>query len=257
MLIKYAGHSHIGHIRENNEDNIYVNGAYKTDENRDVFFTSNERLARGTFAVFDGMGGEDVGELASLKAAQVLDEFSIDVLITDPLKYIHDANTSIYNDIIIKHGKRTGSTAAVLTIKDELATIVNIGDSRIYMLRNNNIEQLSVDHTRAQQMVEAGIISIEESEQHALKHVLTQHLGVPPNEYVIEPYIYKYIGIQNGDVFLLCSDGLTEMLSVGEIETILKRNENTKAIAEELVDKSLKAGGKDNISVIVVKIESK
>ena len=255
MVIKYAACSHIGYVREKNEDNLYVNGRYKDDIMQLTYEESDMCDRQGVFAVFDGMGGEHAGEIASLKAAQLLDGFKIDELLADPQRYVHTANEKIYTETANEYGKKQGTTAAVLAINENSALIANVGDSRIYYLNKNDFTQLSKDHNMAQQMVDAGILSEDEAKTHHLRNVLTQHLGIHPSECVIEPYINKVSSIACGDIFLLCSDGLTSLVSDEDIENILRQEKDLKQIANDLIKIALELGGKDNITVIVVKAE--
>lgn len=256
-MLQYAAYSHIGAIRENNEDNLYMNGQYKENVNQSIIGFNTENSGNGIFAVFDGMGGESSGELAAHEAARILDGFGVEQLISEPMIYINKANLSICNNMVKDGRERAGTTAALLLIKNGIANILNIGDSRIYRLKNSRLEQLSVDHTRLQRMLDAGVVFEETAEVKRFKHVLTQHLGVHPDEYIIEPYICENISVHDGDIFLLCSDGLTDMLSDNDIESVLLQNESAEILVGKLIAQALKAGGKDNITVIVVKAEFK
>ena len=257
MKIESAGGTHVGKIRINNEDNFYINGYYKKDvtENIKAVEDDIDRLYY-TYAICDGMGGESLGELASLRAMEVLKAYDSDNLQHLIKQFVDEANWKICREIEANSGKRIGTTIAMLNINQESAEICNVGDSRIYRFRKDRLEQLSQDHTRIQNMVEAGIITREEAETNKMRHILTQHLGIFPNEFVIEPYISKDIHLQKGDIFLLCSDGLTDMVGDFDLEKSIQTysGESPKKIVHELVCQALEAGGKDNISVIVAKI---
>lgn len=254
MGIEYACYSNVGNVRDNNEDSAFINGKYKVDIEQPNFKANGKCQSQGVFAVFDGMGGEEVGEMASYIAAKTLFGFDINELFIDPLAYMNTANEIICNECM-KSATSIGTTAAILIIKDEGAVIANIGDSRIYHFKNNEMIQLSKDHTQVQQLLELGVLTEEESRTHTWKHILTQHLGIRPSDYIIEPYVLKNISIDCGDIFLLCSDGLTDMLADSEIMKVLQQNEKTNAVAEKLVNDALEVGGKDNITVLVVKIQ--
>lgn len=257
MKIESAGGTHVGKIRVNNEDNFYINGYYKKDVTENIkAVEDNIERQRYTYAICDGMGGESLGELASLRAVQALSVYDSESLQHLVTAFVDEANQEICKEIEKNHGKRMGTTLAMLIINHEKAEICNIGDSRVYQLRNARLKQLSQDHTRVQNMVEVGIISREEAKNNKLKNILTQHLGIFPNEFIIEPYIRKDIILRQGDLFLLCSDGITDMITDCELEQLLiaYKEDSPKKIVHELVCQALKSGGKDNISAIVVKI---
>lgn len=255
MRINYSAISHIGLVRENNEDNLFVNGIYRSDINQPTIGIKESVKNSGTFAVFDGMGGENFGEVASLKAAETLSKYDCKQLMKHPRRYIETANNNICNEIEKNEGRQIGTTVALLVIDKKHATIVNVGDSRIYRLKSGVLEQMSVDHTRAQQMIDAGIMTREEARVHQLKHMLTQHLGVAPDDYILEPNIIREFDISKGETFLLCSDGLADMLNDTEIKSVLLQDKTVDVIAETLIERALDAGGKDNVTVIVVKIQ--
>ena len=125
-----------------------------------------------------------------------------------------------------------------------------VGDSRIYMMRSGMLQQISKDHTIVQQMVDSGAITKEEARTHKRRHILSQNIGIFPDELIIEPHFAEPIELKEGDVFPLCSDGLTDMVSDDAIRTILANNED----AEGLVAAALENGGRDNVTVIVIKV---
>ena len=257
-----------GKIRKNNEDNLYLNGLYLDKSNRDVddtYTTSNETEVL-MYGVFDGMGGEALGEEASYFAAQTLYEANkkktieraknIDAAVNG---IIQTANEKICKKILESGERRIGTTFALLCVQDDLAKIYNIGDSRVYLLRNNELRQISVDDTTGQRLVNMGVITKEQLSTHEDRHKLTQHLGIFKDEMEIEPHIATEITIKKGDKFLLCSDGLTDMVDDEEIKEILKKNKSEKEISEALVEEALSNGGHDNITamIIIAKTSSK
>jgi len=127
--------------------------------------------------------------------------------------------------------------------------IAHVGDSRIYRLRQNTLEQMTQDHTMAQIFIELGHLSSEKGSKHPSRHVLTQALGHEIE--VINTGIEK---IKKGDIFLLCSDGLNDMLTDAEIQYILSSRSKFKDKCSRLIKKALKMGGKDNVTVIIVRI---
>lgn len=249
-----------GLIRSNNEDNFYFNGTYLTPEVRDastkLILNSSEKLQ--VYGVFDGMGGEELGELASLIAAQSLEEchnamkhsnFDITKAVVNSAE---EANSKICKKIVENGKKRIGATFSALAINDGCATVINVGDSRVYLLRDGNLQQVSIDDTSAQRLVNMGVITPDEAKTHKDKHKLTQHLGIFPDEMIIEPHVSQEIPLKKGDKILLCSDGLTDMVVDEEIQRILLENSSSEELSSKLVDTALKNGGKDNVTAMVV-----
>ena len=140
---------------------------------------------------------------------------------------------------------RMGSTAVMLFLNPDYAYVCNVGDSRAFRLREDEFIQISEDHTDARFLAEQGI---------RRKPSLTQHLGIWPDEMELEPYVAKG-QLQDGDQFLLCSDGLTDMVSNAEISAIMKEYEDVRLCVDTLIERALEQGGKDNVTVILVRIK--
>lgn len=253
MILKAACTCHHGRVRENNEDNLYFNGEILPLIHRDV----NETMTLGQdmnkklcFGVFDGMGGEQNGEEASYLAARVCTEKQADFDGNEDsgeklCEIIFEANKRICERTREKKLRRMGSTAAMLLFDKDKVWICNIGDSRIYRMRGNELIQCSVEHTDR---------ALVERQGGRRKPYLTQHLGIFPDEMRIEPYCVSR-EVRAGDIYLICSDGLTDMLCDEEIRAVLIREISAKKKAEELCDAALKHGGRDNITVQTVQIE--
>ena len=251
---------HTGRVRTTNEDNFYFAGEVLSAQNSGTpeILTVRQSLEKSVcFGVFDGMGGEAYGEIASAIAAETLNEycqemmeghadFSID-------SFSQKANTRICAEIEKHDNRRMGSTFSLLHIQKNTAYAHNIGDSRVYLSRGNKLTQLSQDHTQAGRLVDMGILTTAEARSHSERHKLTQHLGIFPDEIIIEPFGAAPVSIANGDTFLLCSDGLTDMLEDEKIAAILVRHPHPKDAVEELAKTALLNGGKDNITVIVIR----
>ena len=255
-----------GCIRSNNEDNFYFNGTHLNPENRDEhnFFTDNPSGSEIMYGVFDGMGGEALGEEASLITAQTVKKYHDklkDGRIKDNksaiLKSISDANTKICNKIVESGERRIGTTFALLSISDDTAQVYNIGDSRVYLYRNKKLIQISVDDTTAQRLVNMGVITKEKAKMHEDRHKLTQHLGIFSDEMIVEPHISEKISIEKGDMFILCSDGLTDMVENEEIQSIIRKSGDCRTAAKKLVETALKNGGRDNVTVTVISADTK
>lgn len=255
--IRAVAVSDVGKRRKNNEDNYYING--KTVRSATQASASAELSVQNVFAVFDGMGGEQAGELASQAAADV---FCADAsaLLQSGFSYpavnalVQKANYSVCA-LARQKQARVGTTLALLAFRENNLLIANVGDSRVYRLSNGILTQLSKDHTQAQSLVDSGVLPKEEAEKRPEKHKLTQHLGIFPEEMEIEPYAVTVPAVQ-GDRFLLCSDGLTDMLQDGEIRQILLENLPIEAVCRRLVQTALDRGGKDNTTVVLCEIIS-
>jgi len=221
--------------RENNQDNFYVNGIILEEEmrNEPVIFVENRTGSLYFSAVFDGMGGEELGEVASFIASSTLRKYQTSNYADFIEKYIAEINEAILNETVRRDKKRIGTTIALLNITGKIANCCNVGDSRIYLLRGKKLKQISFDH--------------------ASGNKLTQHIGMSSDDGVLVPY-KQLIKIKRNDVFLLCSDGLTDLLSNSEIESILNNNTDDKTSVITLVNNALNCGGHDNITVMSVKI---
>ena len=248
--------THVGLIRSNNEDNYYINGRYKADNSVNAEgYADNEQRNAYLYAVCDGMGGESFGEVASLIAAKTLAEYQTTDIRQSVGDYIQKANALICDEINENNGIRCGTTLALLYIYGKKAISFNIGDSRVYIHRKGKLLLLSEDHTEAERLVRMGLIDEESAKTHKSRNQLTQHLGIFPEEMIIEPYISEEIKLKKGDVFLICSDGLSDMVDNDDIADILAQKEkDTTEIAKELTEAAKAGGGKDNITVIVVRV---
>jgi len=248
--------THVGLVRKSNEDNYYVNGKYKSLGGGAAEGYA-DRVQRNSYvyAVCDGMGGESFGELASMIAVKTLAVYQDTDIRNTILEYVKRANMYICKEMDKFNGARIGTTLALLYINENRATAFNIGDSRVYLLRKGDLFLMTEDHTEAQRMVDIGMISEEEAETHPARSKLTQHLGIYPDEMIIEPYISQEVKLKKNDVLLLCSDGLTDMVDADELREILSmENCNTSEIAKELAATAQAYGGRDNTTAIVISI---
>ncbi|MFG6392637.1 MAG: protein phosphatase 2C domain-containing protein [Lachnospiraceae bacterium] len=261
MLIEGSVISDIGRIRQNNEDNFFLNGLYRKDINNRLF-TSTEiaDCRQAVYAVCDGMGGEEYGEIASLCAASAL-KILKNAPFTEELldKYIKNVQSDIINKSHNLLSESMGSTLALLYIKDNTGYALNLGDSRIYLYRRGKLKQLTKDHTQASLLIDSGILTADEARQHISSHMLTRYLGTGSNITAKDIYKAENIKLYKDDIFLLCSDGLTDMLPDNEIEqSLFKTYKNgTGFIVQNLCTKALEAGGRDNITCIAVKMVKK
>ncbi len=226
---------------------------------------SNESL--GILILADGMGGYKAGEVASaiaatniykdvksgLKNSKGIDENSgmdrHSILIRDA---VNRANSSIYNMSQTEEQCRgMGTTIITVIAYDDSISIAHVGDSRLYRLRSEDFKQLTKDHSLVQELVDRGLFSVEEAEKNVPKNLVTKALGleVRVDIDVIEDKLAA------GDIYLLCSDGLTDMVKDEEIHlTLSKYSANLARAADKLVRVAKKYGGKDNISVILARV---
>ena len=215
------------------------------------------------FAVADGVGGNNSGEVASTFAADEISKY-IDSFALPPSgdtealkeffgKCIVDVNSRVLNLSSSNEDYSGMATTLVMLYIDRYsrkAYFLNIGDSRAYILRGKTFKQITEDHTYVNSLVKAGLISKEEAEHHENKNMITKAIGA---EYRIEPDFF-ITEIVPGDVILLCTDGLYGEVSENEIVEELKSGGTMETVCESLVEKALNHGGNDNITVITVKV---
>ena len=254
MIFESYSVTNVGKVRKNNEDNYYVNGTYKESTETLEYSTYDTGVKdNNLYAVCDGMGGEEFGEKASMLAVSTLKHYQ-GVPFTNCLDgYIKSANKKICDLILSNGGVRSGTTFAALSIENNIARVFNVGDSRVYMIRQGGIKQISVDHTRLQQMLDMGVVADEVAKNSKDKHVLTQHLGIFPDEFIISPAVSGEIALAEGDMFILCSDGLTDMLTDGQILQTVLSSGDVRQCGTALVNAALANGGRDNVTVQVVR----
>lgn len=208
------------------------------------------------WAVADGMGGYEAGNVASDMIVKSLDEITAKATVNAFVNCIEDSLIEVnqrileYADIMLD-GRTLGSTVVALAIKGNVGTCLWAGDSRLYRFRNNELVQLSRDHSRVEELVQQGFLSPEEAQNHPDANVITRAIGASA-EICIDINVFS---VQVGDMFLLCSDGLYNMLSSEDISKTLASLPMEKVVAA-LIQKTLDNGASDNVSVIVVKGES-
>jgi serine/threonine protein phosphatase PrpC len=201
------------------------------------------------FAVADGMGGAQAGELASRIAVEAMGEGAGTSGEERVITLIREANRRIFarsSEDASASGMGTTMTAAVVG-DDGVVTIGHVGDSRAYLLREGRLEQLTQDHSLVAELVRTGKLSAEEAERHPQRSVITRALGTDPD---VDVDTFT-VDAQAGDLFLLCSDGLTTMVDDEEIlETIEGSRDDLEQAARVLVRKANRGGGEDNITVV-------
>ena len=231
----------VGRVRKVNQDYVYAS---------DIPVGNLPNL----YIVADGMGGHKAGDLASSYAVQTIVEAISRSVETRPAlilqKAIRYANYRLYEKSEEReeyHGM--GTTLVIASIFDNVLRVANVGDSRLYVI-DDNITQITRDHSLVEEMVLAGQLSRSEARTHEKKNVITRAIG---GEEQVEPEMFS-IDLKPDSKILMCSDGLTNMLEDNDILSIVKKHADIEKAAGELVDRANENGGKDNISVIIVEL---
>ncbi len=233
-----------GKVREKNEDNFYFMGQYLDMEHGDmaepiVGDNSKEPFYIG---VFDGMGGESAGELASYVAVCGLAK-RLAQGDTDLAELLLRANDEVYGAAVQGRYQQIGTTATIMEFRGKNAVIANLGDSPAYLWQNGNFTQITKAHTNEEFLRSQGI---------KRKPALTQFLGINPQEMLIEPYKNEIL-LKRGQKYLLCSDGLTDMLQEEDIARFMAEGTSEETVTA-LMEAALDRGGIDNITIIVCTI---
>ena len=251
-LIKYAYICHTGKIRVNNEDNFWCCGEKLSVCNDGSDGIHTGRQLGGdlpVFGVFDGMGGESQGEMASYLASSTFDDFYQSHrkdLRRQPEEFLLQASLAM-NNAVCRYSREKkinamGTTMAMIAFENRSVHICNLGDSRIYEVSQGKLKQISRDHVLAGYMLG--------------KSPLTQFLGIEEEDMKIEPAV-KSFPYEDGKRYLLCSDGVTDMLSDPELEKILTQGLSVEETARRLMDQVLERGARDNTTIILCETEQK
>ncbi len=253
MRISSHGLSDVGKKRQKNEDSFLI------DENAMLY------------VVADGMGGHLGGDFASKMAVETivetinsleddpemtLQEGDIDVRAGDPQSYLRYAVGLASKRIFDKANeevslKGMGTTAVALFFRNNKVYVANVGDSRGYRIRNENIQQITKDHSLVGEQIRAGILSEEDARVHRLKNIITRSVGFQES---VEADVDIRV-IREGDRFLLCSDGLSNLILDDEIRDVVATN-NIETACKRLVDIANERGGDDNITVVIAEVDS-
>lgn len=240
---------HMGYVRGNNEDNFYYCGQYESLEHysmEEPYADKADTAKQRMYGVFDGMGGEQAGEIASYAAVKAVSENPINDLTKQGLRdFIRALNEKICKTAEEGKFRQIGTTATVLIFKDGKAHLVNVGDSPAFLFREGVMHLISEKHTDE--------ALLRQYQIQGRKPQLTQFLGIPEQEFLLEPYIGE-VNVREGDLFLLCSDGLTDLLSEYEIGRILAKKQPVRQMVKQLCSEALSRGGMDNITIIVCKV---
>jgi PPM family protein phosphatase len=235
--MRVAGDSHVGKVRTANEDTLVVDPV------------------RGFYAVFDGMGGANAGDVASQMARDAVVEFIAQRRhLMAPRALLEGAiqagSAAVFHASQVnreRHGMGT-TVVACLVIDPKYVVVAHVGDSRAYLLRDGRIQSLTRDHTIVEELVDRGLLAPEEAERHPYKNVLSRNLGARPETRVD----VLELEVRPGDRLLLCSDGLYGFASVEAIQYILGSGDAPEHVTRDLIDLALRGGGGDNVSTIVI-----
>ncbi len=230
--ISFGSRTDIGYVRDHNEDSLII--------------------IPPLFAVADGMGGHEAGEIASEITVNTLAELTPSHLEAEGLTAaVEAANYNVMKaprQGIGRDGMGTTLTAAML--EGERLLIAQVGDSRAYLLHKGHLQQITRDHSLMADLIEAGQITPEEARVHPNRSVITRAIG---SDIHMRPDIYE-LNVDAGDRILLCSDGLSSMISNNAIESIMRRQSDAQHCADELVTAALENGGADNVTVVVADV---
>lgn len=234
-----------GRMREQNEDNIAM------------------APEAGLVVVADGMGGHRAGEVASRLAVEAIQQHIVNTLAeagansngSIEVALVRDAIQQA-NQAIYSHARANpeyagmGSTVVVTLFYDDKLCVGHVGDSRLYRFRDTILEQITEDHSVVQELVSRGLVTAEEARQSISKNLVTRALGIDPG---VEADISEH-DVYDDDIYMLCSDGVNDVLADGDIEMMLtEHGRNLEATARHMVDIANERGGPDNISVILVR----
>lgn len=239
--MKAFGITDIGRTRKNNQDYLYI---------------SEKPLGNlpNVYIVADGMGGHKAGEVASKSAVETIITSITSTKLKDPVSIIQEAVTTANNEIFYMSKDHPefegmGTTLVITTICQHDFYVANIGDSRLYLI-NDDIHQITRDHSYVEEMVSRGEIDKDSARTHEKKNVITRAVGVETGTFAD----YFQVKYKEGDKILMCSDGLSNMITDEDLKRIVKKNVPVEEIVNELVYTANHNGGADNITAIVVEL---
>lgn len=236
LHVAAVGDSHVGSVRDTNEDALIVDGKW------------------GLYAVLDGMGGASAGDIASSKARDVIHEYvraRRSTLGPRPLleAAINAASAAVHAEAQRRRDRRgMGTTVVACLIDGRRATIAHVGDSRAYLLREGRLHRLTHDHTIVAELVARGAIRPDEADRHAYKNVLSRNLGAKPAAQVD----VNEVELAPGDRLMLCSDGLYGYASSEAMHQLIASTDPGADVVRDLIDAALRGGGGDNVTAIVI-----
>ena len=219
--------------------------------NQDAFLTRSEA---GMWLVADGMGGHSAGELASQTIVDTLNNANLPEPLNLKVDFLEDNLKAINRHLVMEARRRgpntvIGTTVVILLAYQASCILLWAGDSRAYRFRDGKLLQLTRDHSQVEEMVRRGLLLREDAENHPLSNIITRAVGASDVLYVD---IIDY-DIEDGDIFLLCSDGLNKELRDTEIADILSQDAPVERLNQTLIERTLTKGGRDNVTTVLVK----
>ncbi len=270
LRVRSCGMTDRGRVRHNNEDHFLVAELSKALRGQQSSLAQPQTqfsFEQGhLFLVADGMGGHQAGEQASALAVETIEAFALNHLKwffhlegeeNDLVREFQDALRQADARIIEEASRHPelqgmGTTVTMAYILDRQLFVIHVGDSRCYLYRDGALHQITHDHTILDQLLAKGAIPPEQAPPHFLRHMITNVVG--GSKLGLDVEIHK-LELEPGDVVMLCSDGLTEMLSTQQIAAILQNQPDSKLACQKLIEEANQQGGKDNVTVIVSRFE--
>lgn len=212
--------------------------------NQDAYYIDSQK---GWAVVADGMGGHNGGETASGMAVEIIRKSMEDNLKAGSA--IEEANKRIYEKSLESPSlSGMGTTVVLCTVSDDKNAVVShVGDSRAYIFSNGELKQITTDHSIVQQLIESGTITKEQAKHHPQRNLITRAVGTERDVKID----FNEVELENGDVILICSDGLSSYVDEREIAGIINDGVNEKTV-EKLIDAANNSGGKDNVTVVLI-----
>ena len=260
VTLEIAAVTDIGQKRSSNQDNFYVNGCYIDHYNAVAErFDAVDSLNAHVLAVCDGMGGQADGDVAAMIGVSTISDYSDSLRQSEnsqnasrtARRMLREANGRILEKCK-ESGKKMGSTVSMLVVANQYVYACNLGDSEIYHKTQYGIERLSKPQTFAHELVDMGAISEDQASRSYIRNQLSQYLGMEnirglkPNE--------NFTTIRNGDMLLICSDGVSDVLPNHSIYATLSSGRPVRDIADALIEKALRKGSGDNLTVVIARV---
>jgi len=251
--------SYVIKIKEGNYMKAYAKSdvGRKRSMNQDYFYCNNSPVGsfQNLLIVADGMGGHKAGDHASKLCVDNIVKSVAESRHSTPVTVMNeavmDANSAVYKEAMENpQFKGMGTTIVACTLQDRTLYIANIGDSRLYLI-NDEIKQITCDHSLVEEMVKNGNITESEARIHPQKNIITRALGI--EEEVRADYFE--ISVKTSDIVLMCTDGLTNMIEDDDIEYIVKHSSSIQKAVNSLIAKANENGGYDNITVVLAEID--
>jgi len=250
-MYEIYGITHNGAVRNHNEDCFLINRHVANSGGCHISLPDELPIL---IAVADGVGGCNAGEIASHLALTLLSQLRLPIGDQSLVEYVKQINEEIY-----EYGNQNPSakglatTLTMFSVSDDQITTLSIGDSRIYRYRDGFLKQITKDHSLVQALFEAGEITREEMFTHPQRNIVLQSLGGNQDNTNLEVDVQHLRGhFENRDIFIVCSDGLSDLVNDNDIESILNQSSSLTQAASSLVQKANDNGGRDNITVVGV-----